>query len=971
MTANAAAAAPTLHFLMLTHGALAATRRCVRSLAATTGDPFRLWIVDNASTDGTPEWLAGQQQPWLRWRRNAENRGVPGGRNDLLDFVLPAAAPHDWLVFVDNDLEFHDGWLASFERAMRAFPNARVLGKVGHFVQVHATGRTLLPAADRTGHVDVVSGGFACFVRADAARAIGRFDERLGLFWHEDDDWCVRALQLGFDVVAVPEAAIDHHEHASGVATGGVARGGSPSNQQYLAAKWRTAGQVDRDGWIVRQGGPYVPPPVRDDLRRRLGRDLPIGRTELAAATALLEALVDQEQPARWLEHDRRPLPPCTLALLDLQRSAARQLGETELVARLDRIAAALPDAGNAVRLRRIVRAISASCDAPAGHGVLRASDYDDPDFRRVAAAVAPGPQLDDPHARTATHWESVAIALAADRAGVALAGARVLFAGEAPTGLPAAFARLGAEVHEYAVGLQASEPFQLLVVTRVVNPDDVQDLLARHAGDRTLVVFSGDVVLNGAPSRDEPQPHQLELDLMARAGLRPQAPVALATDAAALEAYAQSRARPSHPLLTWANGPRLCTSFVVGCRRAPAAARPAVLVPARAAGRATLKVGVDLRTLFRADSTARGIGKYTEQHLAALCDAEPGLRLVGYVDRGDELLPAALRRPAISTASVDDYRPDDVALVHVPDPMNLSFGFDAPLRVLRHARTTVTFHDLTPLHHYLDKWPRANREAYLDRLRQIEKSRCLLLTNSRYTADDVLRRLTVSRDRVIPILAGLHHGGGQAQGITEIAAVLRDLGVCTPFVLHVGAHDPHKNFPTALNAFLRVRARRPLQLVVVGAVDPGMAEAAAFCAMRGVPDVVFTGYLPRRHLDALYASATALLFLSRAEGFGFPILEAMAKGCPVIASNATSHPEVAGDAALLVDADDQAGVAAHVERLLQQPAFAGALRESGRRRAQTFPWRAVAERTLDAWRKLTAARPTAGPAPGSALTPR
>lgn len=953
---------PTLHFLMLTYGALAATRRCVRSLVATTKAPFRLWIVDNASTDDTPQWLASRQEPWLRWRRNAENRGVPGGRNDLLDFVLPNAAPHDWLVFVDNDLEFAEGWLAPFGRAMQAFPNARVLGKVGHFVLVHQNGRTLLPAAERTGHVDVVSGGFACFVRADAARAIGRFDERLGRFWHEDDDWCVRALQHGFDVVAVPEAAITHHEHASGVAAPDVAHGGSLPNQRYLAAKWRTAGHVDRDGWIVRHGGPYVPPPVRDDLRRRLGREAPIGRAELAAAAALLEALVDQDEPARWLEHDRRPVPACTLALLDLQRTAARQLGEASLVARLDHIAAELPDAGNAVRLGRIVRTLPAHRDAPAAHGVLRSRDYDDPDFRRVAAAIAPSAPLDDPHVRTAAHWESVAIALAADRARLPLAGARVLFAGETPDGLPEAFARLGAEVHEHSVGIARPEPFAMLVLTRVVETDDVQDLLARYAGDRTLVVFCGDVVLNGAPGRDVPQPHQLELDLLARAGLEADAPLALATDSAALEAYAPSRALPHHPLLTWAHGPRLCTSFVVACRRARSA-RPAVLVPARAAGRPTLKVGVDLRTLFRADSTARGIGKYTEQHLAALCDAEPGLRLVGCVERGDELLPPALRRPAITTASIDAYRPDDVALVHVPDPMNLSFGFDSPLRVLRHPRTTVTFHDLTPLHHYLGKWPRANREAYLDRLRQIENGRCLLLTNSRYTADDVLRHLRVAADRVTPILAGLHHGGGTPPGIAEVAAVLRDLGVRTPFVLHVGAHDPHKNFLTALNAFLRVRSRRPLQLVVVGAVDPGVAEAAAFCAVRGVPDVVFTGYLPRRHLDALYAAATALLFLSRAEGFGFPILEAMAKGCPVIASDATSHPEVAGDAALLVDPDDQAGVAARIERLLQEPALAGSLRERGRLRSQAFPWRAVAERTLDAWRRLTAARPATGQA--------
>ncbi|MBZ0154273.1 MAG: glycosyltransferase, partial [Planctomycetes bacterium] len=173
---------PHLRFAMLTYGALDATRRCVRSLRATTPAPFELYVVDNGSTDGTREWLAAQTEPWLSHRNNAQNRGVPGGRNDLLDFVLPQAAPTDWIVFIDNDLEFAAGWLDPFLAAMQQFPDARVLGKVGHFAVVDGERRHLCPAPGDTQPVDVVSGGFACFVRADAARAIGRFDEDLGLF---------------------------------------------------------------------------------------------------------------------------------------------------------------------------------------------------------------------------------------------------------------------------------------------------------------------------------------------------------------------------------------------------------------------------------------------------------------------------------------------------------------------------------------------------------------------------------------------------------------------------------------------------------------------------------------------------------------------------------------------------------------------------------------------------------------------
>src|SRR5262245_59718830 len=209
------------NFAILTHGALDATRRCLRTLAATVREPFRVFVVDNASTDGTHQWLPSRSEPWLHWQWNAHNRGVSGGRNDLLAFALPHQRDTDWLVFCDNDLEFEPGWLDAFAAAMTAWPQARLFGKVGHFVEVRGDRRVLLPAPTRMGAVDVLSGGFVCCVRADAAAAIGPFDEGLGLFWHEDDDWCVRALQLGCEVVAVPEAAVLHHEHGSGVAHAG------------------------------------------------------------------------------------------------------------------------------------------------------------------------------------------------------------------------------------------------------------------------------------------------------------------------------------------------------------------------------------------------------------------------------------------------------------------------------------------------------------------------------------------------------------------------------------------------------------------------------------------------------------------------------------------------------------------------------------------------------------------------------
>jgi alpha-1,3-rhamnosyl/mannosyltransferase len=946
-------AGPTLHFAMLTYGALAETERAVRTIAATTGQPFVLHVVDNASPDGrTQAWLQAQQQPWLRYRLNQSNRGVPGGRNDLLDFILPETQPHDWIVFVDNDLEFEAGWLQPFAEAMRQFPGARVLGKVGHLITVHETGRELLPAPARTAHVDVVSGGFACFVRADAARTIGRFDEELGQFWHEDDDYCVRAIAAGFDVVAVPEAAVVHHEHASGVATPDLVHGGSRDNLAYLAGKWRAHGYVDSDGWVKREGGPYLPQLVRAEMRRRIGRA--VGRSELAAAATLLEQMLEQQDPVRWFDEHRHPIPACTWALLELHREQADQLRDEALSRRFADIAAALQRAGNTPLLRSMVRGGPHREGTIPGQGVCRDADFGSPEFGAAAEALRVRGLVDDPYAHSAQLWEQLAFASHLSRHGVARAGARVLHLGNELGRVADWLTGLGVEV--CSDGRAARDRFDAVIFSMVLDTDVIEETLSRHADDDTLVLVLGQTALNGVPTKATPQPLQLDLDLIERTRLRPTARLALAVDDAVLEACVTAPDVAQYPALSSIVGPQVLTSFVFAAHWQPKP-KDTCITPALPAVAPTLTVGVDLRTLFYADSTARGIGKFTTQHLAALCEAEPGLRIVGYATQDGAVLPPVLQLPQVTLQQIDGYRPDQVDLVHLPDPMNMSFGFDSPIRTLRHPRVTTTFHDLTPLHRYLDEWPRANREGYLDRLRQLERSDVHLLTNSAFTAQDVLAHTDIPARRVTPILAGLHRDGGRPPSAAEISEVHADLGIRGPFVLHVGAHDPHKNFYCALNAFLMARAKRPLQLVVVGAIDPGTTAAAAFCSKRNVPDVTFTGYLPRKHLNALYASATALLFLSRAEGFGLPILEAMAKGCPVIASGVTSHPEVAGDAALLVDPDDQAGAAAHVLRLLDEPTLGAELRRRGALQAEQFTWRATAERTLAVWQRMAAPR--------------
>ena len=961
--------APTAkwHFAILTYGNLAETRRCLASLRASVDEPFVVHIVDNASVDGTQEWLRSQREPWLRVRFNPTNRGVPGGRNDLLAFALPTMRSDDWLVFCDNDLEFTKGWLAKFRDAMQQFPNARMLGQAGHLVHVGNEGRALLPSPVAASPVDVVSGGFACMVRADIAAAIGPFDENLGLFWHEDDDWSVRALQLGVEVVAVPDAGIVHHEHASGVANDGLREGGSRKNQRYLADKWRRNGWIDDGGWVRQQSAHYKPPEVRAELQRRCNRASPIGRIELHDACALLDRLVGAADPVAEFGARPEPLPACFAAWVAWNRETAAACGATELQMQLDRIAAVTKQHSIAARLLERVRVPAPNDDAPAGQGLCAASDFDDPLWLAAADELEPGHAMRDPHARDLTFWEDASALCAAMRSGVRTNGEVALVVGEARPRLLRVLAARFAEVVAFDPASPPAEGSCAAAFVIRAHAPSVMSIALRACRSDALVVAIGDVVLDGAPMTWAPQPMQLAHELGPRNALRPLWPIRTAVDACVLDACSVVGTERSGPKLA-VLGRRLTTAFVVAFAREaksqtlPSAQCGSVLTPQRS--RASLTVGVDLRTVAYADSTARGIGHYTVHHLAAVARRAADAKFVCYLPNGVGL-PVALRMPNVERRDVDDFVASDVDLVHVPDPMNLSLGFDSPLRAFRHPRTTVLFHDLTPLRHYIAQWPAANRDAYLDRLRQIERSGAVLLCNSSFTAQDAVATLGIDAVRAEPVLAGWN-GMRSKPDTASIAAVQQRLGVRGPFVLHVGALDPHKNFAASLSAFLQARGRRPLQMVVVGAVDPGIEQFAALCADKRIPDVVFTGYLPREDLDALYASATALLFLSKSEGFGFPLLEAMAAGCPVIGTAVTSHPEVVGDAGILVPLD---GAAEHAGRallrLIDDPQVVRTMRERGPLQAQKFTWDDVADRTLATWRRM-AAKPSSGAAHAS-----
>lgn len=243
---------PRLWFAMLTYNALPYTKRCVASLDRFTDEPWRLVILDNGSHDATREWLSALDDPRIDVVFSPVNRGVAGGRNDLVALLRDRVPDDGFVVFIDNDLELFPDWLKPIRDALDEWPDAGMLSSVGFEMVVHESHRELLsyPALVAM-PIDVASGGFTCFVRPAVFRATGGYDEALNPFWHEDDDLTVRARAAGFVTLGVPNLAVVHHGHKSGAAAPALVQGGSLSKQRYLVAKWREAGWIGADGRVL------------------------------------------------------------------------------------------------------------------------------------------------------------------------------------------------------------------------------------------------------------------------------------------------------------------------------------------------------------------------------------------------------------------------------------------------------------------------------------------------------------------------------------------------------------------------------------------------------------------------------------------------------------------------------------------------------------------------------------------------
>ncbi|MEL7158389.1 MAG: glycosyltransferase family 1 protein, partial [Actinomycetota bacterium] len=221
------------------------------------------------------------------------------------------------------------------------------------------------------------------------------------------------------------------------------------------------------------------------------------------------------------------------------------------------------------------------------------------------------------------------------------------------------------------------------------------------------------------------------------------------------------------------------------------------------------------------------------------------------------------------------------------------------------------------------------------------------------YTAERIRDRFGVSADRLVVV----------AQGLDPIRPGVHDPDLDRAlrsaygrYLLLPAIAYPHKRHADLVRALAALGDVPDLAVVITGRPGPETTAIERLAAALGLADRVHQlGRVPEDRLDGLYRSATATVFPSEYEGFGNPVLEAMARGCPVITSDATALPELVGEAGLVVPVGDTDALAAAVRQVVDDPTLRARLAAAGPRRAADFSAPAAGERLIDAYRRALA----------------
>ena len=285
-----------------------------------------------------------------------------------------------------------------------------------------------------------------------------------------------------------------------------------------------------------------------------------------------------------------------------------------------------------------------------------------------------------------------------------------------------------------------------------------------------------------------------------------------------------------------------------------------------------------------------------------------------------------------------------------LPLPPFLTAGADLfhitqlPRQLPRHMPLTSIVHDPTPA--FL---PQCHTESNIRYFTYFAKNTLprlrAMLVPSQAVKRDLVEHFHVPEEKISVVYHGVEEDFFEA-ALSSVYRARQTYDLPERYILFVGALEPRKNLSTLIEAFrlLPEELQRRYPLVVIGTA--GWKNGRIKRQLARLKHASAVGYVRRSLLPAMYSSASVFVFPSLYEGFGMPLLEAMAARLPIVASNVSAMPEVVGEGGLLVDPRSPSDIAAAIERILEDPGLAANLGEAGRQRARRFTWAQTAENT-------------------------
>lgn len=292
----------------------------------------------------------------------------------------------------------------------------------------------------------------------------------------------------------------------------------------------------------------------------------------------------------------------------------------------------------------------------------------------------------------------------------------------------------------------------------------------------------------------------------------------------------------------------------------------------------------------------------------------------------------------------------EKVDLLHSP-------YFASPL--VPNVPTVVTIHDVIPL--VLPNYGRASHvRAYMKLVSAAARRASAILTVSETSKQDIVRILGIPPEQIHVTYNAADSSLRPICNRSALEGIRDSYGITGDFLLYFGGFDRRKNVERTLLAYRAARDsfHHPCQLVLAGSLGlvghPLYPDPRSMILRLGLEgEVLVTGRISEEEKPVLYSAAVGFVFPSLYEGFGMPVLEAMACGTPVITSNSSSLPEVAGDAALLVDPTSVEAIAEAMVRVVNDAGLRGELSRRGLQRAAQFSWEASAAKTLEVYRQV------------------